>query len=147
MTSAASTSRVEEDSADQAWQWAYKCWLQGDPEQIAQWVRNPESVIVPNAREFLADFLLNGGQVRRKPGNKPVRSAKDERQIVAEVYAERERLELMPRRNSNPSRAAMEIIAKRRRTSAGTIRGVIQNATKVGITFKNWQQWGRPFLR
>jgi hypothetical protein len=130
-----------DDEAFFRWACAYSRWLGGDPESLAAWLTDPNSVITDDAREFLAD--LARGRIKRPRGRPPGRTPGEERVIVAEVYAARSR-HATNKRLTQPHERALADVARARRMPLGAARGIVDRLNAAGITFNAWKRWGRP---
>lgn len=122
-----------------AWLAVYGNWLAGDPQPMADWVRNPQTVIVEDARHFLADNLLR--PIKRKRGLKQLIPDNRKRHITALVYAAREAHE---KKHTDPRRKAIAAVSKSELIDESTVRRIIGEMTKAGITFELWKKMGRP---
>lgn len=122
-----------------AWLSVYGAWLKGDPKPMAEWLRHPETVIVDDARHFLADNLLK--PIKRQRGVKLQTSNARKRHIAAMVYAARE---AMPKKYTAPSLKAIQAIATREKMDEESVRRIMGEMSKAGITFEVWKRIGRP---
>lgn len=135
---------MEDEWNSERWGAAIFQWFERDPAPLEALLRGEGRAIPAFAREFLAD--LASGTLKRSKGGRPTeRDDWKKREIAAEVFAERERLEVA-KANLQPTQAAFEIVAERRGSTPDAIRKLVERL-RPGITFESWKRWGRPNWR
>jgi hypothetical protein len=119
-------------------------WTEGDVAPLAELLRDLSVELSADARMFAAALIDRS--LTRRPGAPEQYLGSVERSMVAEVFAEQERLRAAPKRSrgGSPQELAIHLVAQRRRTTEGAVRGIVAKLRKAGITLDRWKQWGRP---
>lgn len=123
------------------WIAAFARWRNGDPGGVAEWITDPRNELNDDARAFFAALVL--GKAHRPRGRPPARTEREERRIVAEVFAAEE-AHTRRRKTRNPRERAVDEVACARALSHDTVRRVVEAHVAAGWSLEAWQRWGRP---
>ncbi len=133
---------------ERRWHAAINRWMESAPDRSAaeleELLRDSNNEIPDFAREFLADLVA--GKVEPNTGGRPEeRSAGYKRAIAYEVYAEQARFKAMPQkdRTGSPRDKAVASVAERRKLKGGTVRVIVEEMTRAGLTFDIWERYIR----
>lgn len=131
---------------DRLWGAAINRWMLSGPDrsmaELEALLRDPEGEIPDFAREFLADLVA--GTVEPNVGGRPAKRTEEHKRMIAyEVYAEQDRYKAMPKncRDGKPRDLAVEQVAERRGLTDGTVRGIVEEMTRAGLTFDIWEKY------
>jgi len=135
---------------DVRWSAAISAWFERDGTLLAEAVRDQSLPQPTYVRELFADLAI--GEAKRGKGGSPSEYHPwVKRSIAAEVFKEWDAIKAKRKKDAKkttssgiPKIIACAVIAGRRGVTEDSVRGVVDDVIKAGLTREKWRAWGRP---